>query len=174
MTKVLLIGYGNPGRLDDGLGPALAEALADRAARDEALTVESNYQLSIEDAALVAEFDVVIFADASVSGREPFEFKPVVPADPPGLGFSSHSVSPEGVVALARELFHAKARAYVLGLRGYAFNEFGERLSDRARENLAQAAAFVAQVLETGDFSGAVTEDASSGADTAPPTGSDR
>ena len=25
MLKVLIIGYGNPGRLDDGLGPALAE-----------------------------------------------------------------------------------------------------------------------------------------------------
>ena len=27
-VKTLLIGYGNPGRLDDGLGPALAEAVA--------------------------------------------------------------------------------------------------------------------------------------------------
>ena len=25
--KALVIGYGNPGRLDDGLGPALAEAV---------------------------------------------------------------------------------------------------------------------------------------------------
>jgi len=28
--KVLLIGFGNPGRLDDGLGPALAEIFEEK------------------------------------------------------------------------------------------------------------------------------------------------
>ena len=70
---VLLLGYGNPGRLDDGLGPALA-------ARVEALalpgvTVQADYQLCLEDAEAAARHDVVIFADAAASGAEPFSFQ---------------------------------------------------------------------------------------------------
>ena len=69
-SKVLLIGYGNPGRLDDGLGPALAEAIAHKEFKN--VTVDANYQLTVEDAAEVAKYDLVIFADADVAGPEPF------------------------------------------------------------------------------------------------------
>ena len=60
--RILLIGYGNPGRADDGLGPALADRI--EALDLPGLTVESDYQLSIEHAALAAGHDIVIFADA--------------------------------------------------------------------------------------------------------------
>ena len=48
---MLLIGYGNPGRRDDGLGPALAGAIA--AADLPGVEVESGYQLLPEDALAV-------------------------------------------------------------------------------------------------------------------------
>ncbi len=140
---VLVIGYGNPGRLDDGLGPALAEGLENL--RLPGVTVESNYQLTVEDAAAVADHDVVIFADAAVSGTEPFYFTPVAPER--SGSFSSHSVSPAAVLALAQDLFGAKTIGYALGIRGHEFNEFGERLSSRATENLAAALRFLAPLL---------------------------
>lgn len=142
--KVLLIGYGNPGRLDDGLGPALAEAMGNR--QIAGLTVDSNYQLTVEDAAALKEHDYVVFADADVSGPEPFSFRRVAPGGE--LSFSSHSVDPSAVVALAQALFGAEVKAYVLGVRGYEFNEFGERLSERARCNLSAAETFLAGVIE--------------------------
>ncbi|MCK7489195.1 MAG: response regulator [Anaerotruncus sp.] len=44
-----------------------------------------------------------------------------------------HSVQPEAVLALARELFGARAgRPTLLGIRGYEFDEFGEALTARA------------------------------------------
>jgi hydrogenase maturation protease len=137
--RALVIGYGNPGRQDDGLGPALAEALAARGI--PGLRVESDYQLTIEDAADVAGCDVVVFADAALSGPEPFSFRPVEPRR--AVGFSSHSVTPEAVLALARDLFGAAARGYVLAVRGYRFDEFGELLSRRAEGNLAAALRFL-------------------------------
>jgi len=140
---VLIIGYGNPGRLDDGLGPALADALAESGI--PGLTIESNYQLTVEDAAAVAEHDVVVFADASVSGAEPFVFSPLEPEST--MSFSSHSVSPGAVLSLARDLFDASTRGYVLGIRGYCFDEFGERLSSRARANLDEALRFLESLL---------------------------
>jgi hydrogenase maturation protease len=145
--KVLLIGYGNPGRLDDGLGPALAARFEQK--RRIGVTVDADYQLLVEDAAAVAEYDVVIFADAAVAGREPFSFRRIEPADG-GIEFSSHSLEPAAVMALARDMFGSKARAYALGIRGRALNEFGERLSQEAQANLEAAETFLEGVIEKG------------------------
>jgi hydrogenase maturation protease len=146
--KVLLIGYGNPGRLDDGLGPALAEAIARQSF--ENVTVDANYLLTVEDAATVAEHDVVIFADASVNCEEPFTFKPVTPKTT--NTFSSHSVEPEMVLGFSRDLFKAKTKGYALAIRGYEFDEFGEKLSSRAQGNLTDAAEFLSGLLKTRNF----------------------
>ena len=152
-NRVLVIGYGNPGRLDDGLGPALAEALEQL--NIPGVTVESDYHLTVEDAAAAAEHEYVVFADASVGGCEPFFFKVVQPVAQ--ASFSSHTVEPEAVVAMARDLFRADTKAYALGIRGYAFNEFGEALSEKALENLTAALRFLAPVLRECAFEAAVT-----------------
>jgi len=145
-AKVLVIGYGNPGRLDDGLGPALAEAITQMNLPN--VTVDSNYQLTVEDAEAIARHDVVIFADASVAGTEPFEFRCISPK--PYGSFTTHSVTPEAVLGLAEELFAAHAKGYVLAIRGYEFNEFGERLSAHATDNLTAAVQFAESALSNG------------------------
>jgi hypothetical protein len=50
-------------------------------------------------------------------------------------------------------MFHAKTRAYVLGIRGYEFNDFEERLSERAEQNLEKAFQFVANLVASDSFS---------------------
>jgi len=155
LVKVLLIGYGNPGRRDDGLGPALAEAI--ERLRLPGVQVEANYQLTIEDAVAVAEHDVVIFADAAVEGSEPFFFRPVT-TDDAELGFSTHNVAPAAVLALAQQLFAARTRGYVLGVRGYVFDDFGEVLSERAQRNLAAAVAFVERLVREGKLDALAAE----------------
>jgi len=146
-AKMLLIGFGNPGRLDDGLGPALADAIEKLAL--PGVTVESNYQLTVEDAAEIAEHDIVLFADADVGGPEPFWVRRIHPgAD--DLSFTSHSVEPCAVMTLAKRLFQAEPEAYLLGIRGYEFNEFGERLSDQAQANLAATVEYVELSLRQG------------------------
>ena len=151
---VLLIGYGNPGRLDDGLGPALATAIERR--NIPGVTVDATYQLNVEDAVAVAEHDVVILADADVAGPEPFGFRSIGPKR--DLSFSSHSVEPEALLDLAQRLFGATGKGYILGIRGYRFNEFGEWLSDCAEANLAEAVEFVESVLRERNFRDAVND----------------
>jgi len=146
--KVLIYGFGNPGRLDDGLGPAFAEAVQERAFED--LTVESGYQLNVEDAALVADREVVIFVDAAVGGPEPFSFCGIEPGG--SLSFSSHSLGPEVLLALAGDLFGVRTRGYILGIRGYEFDDFGEGLSAGARRNLESALRFIERCLGKGTF----------------------
>ena len=148
INDVLLIGYGNPGRLDDGLGPALAEAVEKM--NLPGVTVEADYQLTVEDAAEAARHRAVIFADVAVSGRAPFFFRRLAAGG--ATSFSSHILEPQNVLALAAEMFGAEVEGFALGIRGYEFNEFGERLSAGARENLAQAVSFLAEVLRKRDF----------------------
>lgn len=147
-SRVLVIGYGNPGRRDDGLGPAAAAALETLRLPD--VTVDSDYQLTVEDAAAVAEHDVAVFIDAACDGAAPFRFAPVTPGDT--VSFSTHSVGPDSVLALAHELFGARTRAFVLGIRGYEFHAFGEGLSAPAAANLRAALAFVEPVIRERNF----------------------
>ena len=86
---LLLLGYGNPGRLDDGLGPALAASV--EALALPGVTVQSDYQLGLEDAQPASRHDVVIFADAAASGEDPISFQRLEPAS--GLGSLTHPVS---------------------------------------------------------------------------------
>jgi len=151
---VLVLAYGNPGRRDDGLGPALAAALA--ALDLPGVTIDMDYQLTVEDAAAVAAHDVVVFVDADCHGAEPFSFTELTPEAV--VSFSSHSVAPQAVLGLAAELFGAVRPGYLLGIRGYEFNEFGEGLSERARANLAAALEFIEPLLRTRTFSAGVAD----------------
>jgi hydrogenase maturation protease len=144
-AHILLYGYGNPGRGDDGLGPALAAAIEDLAL--PGIEVEADYQLTVEDAADLREYAAVIFADAAVDGPAPFFFSRIDASGTGRLGWTSHSMSPVQVVALARDMFGSRAPAYALGIRGYAFGELGEGLSAEAKDNLALAIAFARQAL---------------------------
>lgn len=146
--KILVYGYGNPGRMDDGLGPALADALA--ADGIPGVTVDANYQLAVEDAAAVAAHDVAIFVDADTAGPEPFWFERIAPRRE--TSFSTHSLSPQAVLALAVDLMESRAEAYLLGIRGYEFNEFGEGLSVGARANLEAAVGFLRRAIEDRRF----------------------
>jgi hydrogenase maturation protease len=144
----LLIGYGNPGRHDDGLGPALAHRLEQ--AELAGVDIDSDYQLNIEHAYELAAYEVVIFADAAHSdgtdSQQPFFFRPLAPGNP--TSFSTHSVSPQAVMRLACDLFQAKTQAYVLGIVGYEFKNIGEGLTPEASNNLDQAEAFLTAKLE--------------------------
>ena len=133
--RILVIGYGNPGRGDDGLGPAIAARLEEL--QIPGLSVESDYQLSIEHAALAAEHDIVVFADAARDAEGLFYFRPVAPA-PAGMP-GSHSVTPGEVLFLAHSCFHASPQGFLLGMRAPNLERFEEGLSSAARQALEAA-----------------------------------
>ena len=139
LHRVLLIGYGNPGRGDDGLGPALAAAIEDLGL--PGVTVDIDYQLTVDHAALIAGHDGVIFADAMIGLEKPFRFSPVGTAPPQSLG--SHQVTPEAALTLAGLLFGKAPPGWILAIGGTEFGELHEGLSPQARANLAEAAAFL-------------------------------
>jgi len=147
-ARILVYGYGNPGRLDDGLGPAFADGIAARGLGN--VRCETAYQLQIEDAALVAGHDVVVFADADLAGAGPFELRVIGPRHT--VEFSTHSVAPEAILGLAREHFGVEPVGFLLGIRGYEFGDYGEGLSPAARANLAAAVDAMERWLREGSF----------------------
>jgi hydrogenase maturation protease len=134
VTRILVLGYGNPGRQDDGLGPAVAAGI-ERLGWPN-LTAYDNYQLTIEDALEVAAHDVVWFVDASKVGDAPYEVRDVAPSE--SIEFTSHLVRPEAVLAIARQCYGGGAQAFLLAVRGYEF-AFVEELTRQAGENLQAA-----------------------------------
>ena len=137
-ARLLLIGYGNPGRRNDGLGPAFA-AEVERLGL-AGVSVDSNYQLVVEDAEAVARHPLLVLADAAADGPEPFSFQRLEPEL--HYEFTTHSLSPGSLLALAGEAFGRAPAGWLLGIRGYEFDEFGEGLSAKARRNLEAALVF--------------------------------
>ncbi len=135
-NRILVIGFGNPGRGDDGLGPALADRL--EALHLPGVTVESDYQLAVEHASLAAEHEIVIFADAAVDAEEAFYFRPLTAA-PSRPGFTSHGISPAEVLYLAGTCYGSYPAGYLLGIRAHDVEAFREGLSSGAEQDLAAA-----------------------------------
>lgn len=142
--ETLILGWGNPGRRDDGLGPAFIDALAQLEL--PGVEVDSNYQLQIEDAERISRFGRVVFVDADLDTTRPFRLQPIRPANTTAC-FTTHHVAPESLLALSRELFHHQPEAWVLGIAGYEFDEFAEGLSAKARRNLTQALDYLVSIV---------------------------
>lgn len=148
-TETLILGWGNPGRGDDGLGPAFVEALSD--AELPGVATDCDYQLQVENAAEIARYDRVLFVDADRTGAEPFRLGRLHP-ESASVTFSTHSVSPQAVLALARDLFQAEPEAWLLGIRGYEFDELEERLSSGAQHNLEAAVRTIESALQSDEL----------------------
>jgi hydrogenase maturation protease len=145
--KILIIGIGNPGRGDDGLGPALAARLTGAepgAVPEGAVTgipgrtasAVWKYQLAIEDAQLVREYEAVVFADASSQAGETLSLVAIGPAA--AITFTTHEMSPSGILALCEELYGRAPKGYLLAIRGYCW-ELAEGLSAAAAKILEDA-----------------------------------
>ena len=133
--KILIYGYGNPGRQDDGLGNAFTSRIQEWVAIEglHDFHFDSNYQLNIEDAEAIANMDLVIFADASEEEIEDFCLTKVDGTS--GVTFTTHAASPGYIVKLCEELFNKKPHVLLLHIKGYEW-EFKEGLSDKAVDNL--------------------------------------
>ncbi len=144
--KILVYGYGNPGRQDDGLGIKLAEEV-DQWCTDnhmDHVSTDTNYQLNVEDAAGLANYDLVIFADASREKIQSISFDRLFPSSK--TEFTMHAVAPAFILHLCQEIFNHRPEAYLLQIRGYEWEFMGE-MTEGAGRNLFEAVNRVKQFI---------------------------
>jgi hydrogenase maturation protease len=140
--RILIYGFGNPGREDDGAGPYTAELFEE--ANIPGVDTDANYQLQIEDAEQIKEYDLVIFTDAACEGREPFSVARVEPAD--GISYTTHHMEPASILGLCGQVYETVPDTWIVGIRGYSF-ELKEGLTDEARANAREAFNFINDII---------------------------
>jgi hydrogenase maturation protease len=143
VPPLLVLGWGNPGRGDDALGPLLVERLeqfaqaALPAGRLECLT---DFQLQVEHALDLVGRERVLFVDAALGLAAPFVVRDLQPAR--GAGIGSHALAAEAVLQVFQQL-HGRAPppSTLLAIRGSAF-ELGAAPGRDALEDLELALAW--------------------------------
>lgn len=140
-SNILLIGIGNSGRADDGLGWAFIDAIKNEL--PDNYDTEYRYQLQIEDAELITHYDAVIFVDAHKGTFDRgFTWEACIPKTTGS--FTSHQLAPETVLYLAASVYNKRPRSFVLGIGGVSFClDIG--LSMSAEKNLSRALDFFSE-----------------------------
>ncbi len=151
MSKILIIGYGNPDREDDGVAWHVLERLAERLGRPEPAQAAESLegaggapdllcllQLDPDLAETVAAYDRVCFVDAHTGAyAEDVRFEEIAGAFQASP--FTHHMTPETVLALAATLYGRAPQGAVVSIRGHQFG-FARALSP-ATAQLAEAAA---------------------------------
>jgi hydrogenase maturation protease len=133
-AELLVIGYGNSLRHDDGAGPRVAEAI-------EALNLPGvrtlvSQQLSPEHAEPVARARRVIFVDAAVDQVDGVKFRQLVPGETTQL--MAHAADPRTMLALARDVFGHVPEAWWLTIPALKLG-FGTDFSPEAEAGVQTA-----------------------------------
>ena len=141
VKPILVFGYGNPGRGDDALGPEFLNRMSEKkSAEMEPVELLTDFQLQIEHALDLEYRRLVLFIDASVSCKAPFEFKLEKPER--DLSYTTHAMSPAAVLQVYQSMTNeAPPASFLLSIRAEQF-ELGGGLSAEAQENLYQAERF--------------------------------
>ena len=132
--KTIVLGIGNNGRQDDGLGWSFLDFLDEQ---NTSIDIEYRYQLQIEDAELISNYDIVIFVDATKEKPEDgFYFKPCLPSEK--YSFSTHALAPETILYLSNSLYNHNPEASIFAIQGYDW-ELKIGLSKKGIVNLDKA-----------------------------------
>jgi hydrogenase maturation protease len=109
-TGLLVIGYGNTLRRDDGVGPQVAEAVAALAL--PGVRTLACPLLTPELAEPVSQARVVIFVDAAVDAPREVQKRALAPAESSQV--MAHAASPVTLLALARDVFGQAPEAWLI------------------------------------------------------------
>jgi hydrogenase maturation protease len=128
---ILVIGYGNTLRRDDGVGPKVADAVAALAL--PGVRAFSCPLLTPELADPVSRARIAIFVDAAVDAPREVQMRKLAPADSSQI--MAHAASPATLLALARDVFGHAPEAWWLTIPVENLG-IGEELSLLAQRGL--------------------------------------
>ncbi len=131
---ILIIGYGNTLRGDDGAGPRAAEAVA--AMNYPGVRALVCPLLTPELADPISQSRVALFVDAAVDAPREVQLRELKPAA--SAQIMAHAADPRILLALARDVFGHAPQAWWLTIPAVKF-DFSDDLSPEAQQGLASA-----------------------------------
>ena len=144
VSRVLIIGYGNPLRGDDGLGWHAVERLRSAVA-DPEIEILAVHQLTPELADPLSRARRAIFIDAAAGG-EPgtIQRRPLTPSSG-GEAFTHHA-TPPALLAAAQSLYGHAPEAILFSVPAESM-AFGDQLSPVVRQALDELVARITAML---------------------------
>jgi hydrogenase maturation protease len=128
MGRILIIGYGNTLRSDDGTGPVVAALLEREYEGDPQIAVIACHQLTPELAPAIAAVERLILIDAEAGGRPGEIRRRELSPEPSGGDALTHHVAPGGLLAMAKLLYGRAPRTTLHTVFGGSFDA-GEGLT---------------------------------------------
>ncbi len=149
MNRILLLGYGNPDREDDGVAWHILRALIAKMGLPTPNSYEDDFpnnphidfafylQLTPEMAEEIALYPYICFVDAH-TGNIPEEVRLIgVESDFQRSPFTHH-LTPQSLISICETLYGKKPEAALLSVRGYRFL-FTRQLSEETLALVPQA-----------------------------------
>ena len=143
---VLVIGYGNALRTDDGVGPAVAERLADDP-RLRGVDVRAAHQLTPELAFDASGASLLVLVDAAADLPAGEVTVRRLDAGAVAGDVMTHHLDPAGLVGLARELWGTAPPVVIVSV-GVSSLELGDTLTPDVEKAIPRAADAVAAIIE--------------------------
>jgi len=137
--RVLIVGYGNTLRGDDGFGVIAAQRLAQML---RGVDVIDAHQLLPEMAHTISQYDYVFFVDAAAAGVPgTFAYSRLEPVVEDEAAFS-HNVTPARLLLAARTLYGHQPEAELCMVAAASF-EFSEELTPVVSQAVPLVVAYV-------------------------------
>ncbi len=145
VIRLLIIGFGNPLRSDDGFGWYVAQELA-RTIKHPGIRVIAAHQLMPEMADEARRAQQVVFIDAARDGNPGTVKCTTIKPDQAPVNFSHH-LSPAAILRLTADLYDQRPAAQLLTVTGERF-ELGESMSPSVTAALPQVMAQIRSLVE--------------------------
>ncbi|MFB3904585.1 MAG: hydrogenase maturation protease [Acidobacteriota bacterium] len=142
--RALIVGYGNPLRGDDGVGPEAARQLAAEFQHPD-IQILVELQLKPELAELLSQAEIAVFIDARTDGHPgEVSIEEVLPSEPDQT--FTHQFAPPLLLMTAQVLYGRIPRTYLVSVSGQDF-ELSEGLSGAVKAALPKALESVRQLV---------------------------
>ena len=143
-----IIGYGNPQRRDDGIGPYIVNRLQPlfKHRKDVHLLVFHQLEPDIIDTLKTA--DTLVFVDASVDALTEGRLWVQVQPELNPMPFLIHESAPAFILGLLQCLYHRHPKTWMVSVEGSDFG-FGNGLSSDARKRAEQVIGEIAEFVLT-------------------------
>lgn len=162
-NNVLILGFGNPDREDDGVAWHVLAGVASEMGMEIPATPEDEFphhanspdllfmlQLVPEIAETLAQYDSICFVDAHTGAIEKpvnaIEIEPTYQNSP-----FTHHLTPQSCLEITTSIYRKTPKSVLVSIRGYQFG-FKQTLSERTKHHAFEAIKVIIHWLQTGNL----------------------